>query len=318
MLAHYNYNNLSKEEKCAYKCVKRACVNLEKNLILPYCANIYKVIEAVRWDCPALFYINWLSFFTGVEFLSEAKIKIKIPYLYQRAEIKKLQAKIKQVVEQFKGVKGEFSIALKVHDYLAYRVKYDTKDASFGGFKYRNHNVIGSLVGKSAVCESIARAYQLLLNVLGVDCMTVVGKTKTNGVTDYGLHAWNVVCIANEYYHVDVTWDLAKEVCGDFRTNYAYFLIDDKTAERDHQCKLKFKCSGKQYNIYSLSNRNFTTKAQLSKFLKRAKLRDNYFVNVKDMQTEVVNECVCAVGTEKNVNTKWFIYDTGILYFQYF
>ena len=70
----------------------------------------------------------------------------------------------------------------------------------------------GALVNGKAVCAGYARAYQLLLNRIGVDCITIQGKGEPKkdtilfGVTG-PTHAWNAVKNGTTWLMTDVTWD---------------------------------------------------------------------------------------------------------------
>ena len=318
VLARYYYNNLKPNEKSAYRCIKHALINFKRQIYFPYVSNVYKVIEAVRWDCPHLFYVNWMTVLHKVEFLSDGRIQITVPYLYKKAVIKKMMQQIRSEVAQFKSINNPFTLALKVHDYLVNSVVYDKGDLSFGGFKYRNHNMAGAIIGKSAVCEGIAKAYQFILNLYGVDCMTVVGKTKTNGITDTGLHAWNILSLNGENYQVDVTWDLAKDICGEKRTDYAYFLIDDKTAQIDHEHKLKVVSNGKSQNIYRLTNRYITEEKQLKNFLNDLKTNKGVLARLDGISKQTVDFSVNLYAIKKYKCCQWIQFPTGVLYVKFY
>lgn len=63
----------------------------------------------------------------------------------------------------------------------------------------RYHNAIGALLMPFTVCEGYAKAYQLLLKSVSVECEVVNDAKNT--------HVWNVVIIGGKYYSVDCTFD---------------------------------------------------------------------------------------------------------------
>ena len=68
------------------------------------------------------------------------------------------------------------------------------------------HEAHGVFVDGKAVCEGFARAFQILCEVNGVECVCVFG----DGVTSEGTegHMWNYVKLDNgKWYAVDVTWN---------------------------------------------------------------------------------------------------------------
>lgn len=68
------------------------------------------------------------------------------------------------------------------------------------------HEAHGVFVDGKAVCEGFARAFQILCEVNGVECVCVFG----DGVTSEGTegHMWNYVKLDDgKWYAVDVTWN---------------------------------------------------------------------------------------------------------------
>ena len=61
----------------------------------------------------------------------------------------------------------------------------------------------GGLVNRKGICLGFASTFQLLMDMAGVECITVVGAAE-NSTED---HAWNQVRLDGEWYCVDATWD---------------------------------------------------------------------------------------------------------------
>ena len=61
----------------------------------------------------------------------------------------------------------------------------------------------GGLVNRTAVCLGYATTFQLLCDLAGVECITVVGAAFQSEED----HAWNMVRLDGNWYCVDVTWD---------------------------------------------------------------------------------------------------------------
>ncbi len=60
----------------------------------------------------------------------------------------------------------------------------------------------GSLVEGGSDPEGLALAYKALCDKLGIDCKVVLGEREDDGGKE---HAWNIICIDGDYYHVDVS-----------------------------------------------------------------------------------------------------------------
>ena len=106
--------------------------------------------------------------------------------------------------------------ALVLHNWLIYNGHYD--------FTYSNYAADGVLVKGAGVCQSYAEAYKLLLDKAGIESKVLSGKGHGEG------HAWNLVKIDGQWYHVDCTWDDPNDsgeasVSGWERTYY--FLVND-------------------------------------------------------------------------------------------
>lgn len=99
-----------------------------------------------------------------------------------------------------------------------------------------------------AVCDGFSKAYSLLCNMEGIDCVRVVGYAGTG--SDLGGHAWNKVLvdidptdeIGAAYYLVDITWTELKgssyfeklSTSGEEVTSHEYFLTTDKYVAETH------------------------------------------------------------------------------------
>ena len=96
-----------------------------------------------------------------------------------------------------------FEREVMVHDFLIDHVEYD-KNVDTINLDNNNpdtYTAYGALVNKVSVCEGYARAFQMLLNGLGVECVGVIGESQNQ------MHIWNAVKLDGSWYYVDPTWD---------------------------------------------------------------------------------------------------------------
>ena len=63
----------------------------------------------------------------------------------------------------------------------------------------------GALIEDKSVCAGYGRAYQLLLQAVGIPCLYVTGLADNGYET--GGHAWNLVKLNGYWYYCDPTWD---------------------------------------------------------------------------------------------------------------
>ncbi len=96
----------------------------------------------------------------------------------------------------------------------------------------------GSLVNRQAVCLGFASAFQLLMNMADLECITVVGAA-FESTKD---HAWNMVRLDGVWVCADPTWDIRSSRTTDPEwehwgiDSWAFFNVtSDYMAETDHQ-----------------------------------------------------------------------------------
>ena len=133
----------------------------------------------------------------------------------------------------------DFEKELALHDALVDLGEYDQavydRDTPQG--RPDNTNPYGMLVEGYGICLGYATSFQLLMDLAGVECITVVGAA-FNSSSD---HAWNLVELEGEWYAVDPTWDdpIGAEELPPTMANqvrYEYFNVtSDYLRETDHQ-----------------------------------------------------------------------------------
>ena len=121
---------------------------------------------------------------------------------------------------------SDYEIAKALHDYLTTHNEYDMRLYS-GNLPALSRTSYGALVNRTSVCSGYALAYQHLMEDAGIPCEYVTG------MTTRGSHAWNIVQIGGEWYHVDVTWDDPIPNREGY-VRYDYFLKSDSAISRDH------------------------------------------------------------------------------------
>ena len=117
--------------------------------------------------------------------------------------------------------KSDYEKAKILHDRLC-----DITTYIYGN---NNQNSYGALIEGEAVCNGYARAYQHLLEEVGIEVWYVNGDSYMPGSTTLISHAWNIVKLNGEWYYTDVTWDDQ----GDY-TFYTYFNITREQLNEGH------------------------------------------------------------------------------------
>lgn len=133
----------------------------------------------------------------------------------------------------------DFEKELALHDALVRLGEYDETvyDPATPQGRPDNTNPYGLLVEGYGICLGYATSFQLLMDLAGVECITVVGAS-FGSTSD---HAWNMVRLEGEWYCVDPTWD--DPIGGDTVSphqwdpvHHTYFNVtSDVMRQTDHQ-----------------------------------------------------------------------------------
>ena len=131
---------------------------------------------------------------------------------------------------------SEYDRELAVHDWMVEWASYDSNTLSLlPDFREDpdNGNPYGLLVNGRGICSGYTSTFQLFMDLLGIECITVEG-------TAYGgseAHAWNQVRLDGEWYCVDVTWDdpVASFPVPDWMAHSYFNVTGDYMRRTDHQ-----------------------------------------------------------------------------------
>lgn len=98
----------------------------------------------------------------------------------------------------------DYEKELAVHDWMTAWGLYDPEANSHAPDASPdpdNDNPYGFLIHQVGICRGYASTFQLFMDMLGIECITVPGFSGGDE------HAWNMVRLDGEWYCVDVTWD---------------------------------------------------------------------------------------------------------------
>ena len=180
-------------------------------------SQLKTVFEAVYNDHPELF---WLDTGYSCKYLRSgrcAEITLKFNETADALEQARLafQGAAGNIVAQARGLGSQAEMEKYVHDALMGLVEYDVAAPM-------NQSAYSALVGGRSVCAGYARAFQYIMQELGVPCYYCTGYAGED-------HAWNIVKIDGVYQNVDVTWDDTEE------PTYNYFNKTDRELAATHR-----------------------------------------------------------------------------------
>lgn len=272
---YYYYHQLDDREKSLYKAIYDAVTKYETRIVTNNAhytqKDINKVYLAVLNDNPQFFYFDQRH----LEYRwNQESVEFRLNYLLSEADCRKYAKIVNEKVEkifQYAKLEGksDYEKVRTIHDILSGRVKYayDWFDCDTGMEFLYSHSILGVFCQKKSVCEGIAKAYKLLLNVLGVKCIVVSGKLKSESSSN-GEHAWNIVKIDGKTYHVDPTND----ICNSTReyTNYDYFCLTDKQISISHMGYDGVpKCEDTKYDFFYCNGSDIPNERSLDKYIQK-------------------------------------------------
>lgn len=153
------------------------------------------VFQAVYNDHPELFWLD-TAYFCKYKPNGQC-VEIDLRFNRTALDLESSKAAFNEnanaVLAGAEGLSSDYEKEKAIHDILIDRVSYNMGAEM-------NQSAYSALVNGQTVCAGYARAYQYLLQQLGIPCYYCTGYAGEN-------HAWNIVELEDGYYNVDATWD---------------------------------------------------------------------------------------------------------------
>ena len=150
-------------------------------------------------------------------------------YLFDKGKVKEhqraLSARVEKLVRPVRGM-SDWEKERYIHDFICENVRYDKLKKPY------SHEIIGPLGQGVGVCEGIAKSVKVLCDALGLWCVIAISEANPEAGVKYR-HAWNILKLDGQYYHLDATFDGSLSHDGVVRRDY--FNLDDSRLFRDHQ-----------------------------------------------------------------------------------
>lgn len=273
----FYYENLEDTEKIAYELIAEKIEQMPLKIRIPYLDDegLSRVFEALLYENPEYIFLSDKCKVETNAFGKSYFLPQYIITLSEYAEKLKDLEKIKEIVDiKTHGVSDDFDKEQIIHDYIIEKCEY--VDKTGGDYS----SVYGCLVNGEASCEGYAKAMKYLLDEADVENYIAIGNTTDEDGTSQG-HAWNIVQIDGEYYHVDVTWDDPVE--SSVKNKYAYLNVTDEEITVTHDVEERFlgKCTSTEHNYYVNNSIYFTAfdsttrNAIVSEIVKQANRKNN-------------------------------------------
>ena len=287
--ATFHYDKLTKNQKIIYSNIamsvkelnsKRKLVNYSETDETTIKQDISIAINSFLKDHPEVFYIKPSYSIISERYLTNTVTYIEIFYTVENME--ELNTKILAIKDSLKEydtkLTDKFEIERFLHDKLATQVK-NYKNNIDDSIPDVYHSIEGSLLKKEAVCDGISKAMQLLLDRNNIESILIEGKLEDVA------HAWLLVNIYDQWYHLDVTSD--KYVKNDFKYTIApahtYFNVTTDFIKTTHSINNEENypiCDSNTYNYFNYLDYSITEKDNFEYKLKKIveKQKDNNYL----------------------------------------
>lgn len=249
------------------------------------------------------------------------KYKFKFTYTLTAEQQSFVSSEVNRIVGQI--IKPSMSDAEKVvaiHDYIVKNTNYKlvnsngvTTHSAYSLFKYG-----------TGVCQAYAMAAYEMLKKAGLEVHYVTGTG--NGA----YHAWNLVKVDGEWFHLDTTFDDPTVTYTDYPniknfTSYKYFLISDRDIKKDHTIDTNYRTYPKatsdrfkavhaaEYKLMNYNSLKYTLSTSTANQYVYAIDKDNNYsivrfnLNQKPVTKEVIYKSSRALNVAATANDVFFI-----------
>ncbi len=168
---------------------------------------------------------------------NEGEVNLKITKLYSKEEIKKINQKVENIINENinSSMNDEEKIKI-IHDYIINNTKYDSLKNDTGESEYKSNTAYGALIEHYAVCGGYSDAMEIFLNKFNIKNFKIASQT----------HVWNAVYLNNKWLHLDLTWDDPVASDGNDYLLHSFFLIDTTNLKKQDTTNHEFDT-----NVYS-------------------------------------------------------------------
>lgn len=126
---------------------------------------------------------------------------------------------------------SDYEKEVAVYDWMMRNISYDWSHADVLAQTDRaSYTPYGGLVDGLASCLGVSTTFQLLMDMAGVECITVTGAAHSSAED----HAWNMVRLNGAWYCIDATWDINNWEVGGRAWRY-FNVTSSYMARTNHQ-----------------------------------------------------------------------------------
>ena len=163
--------------------------------------EMYQALNAYKNDHPEVFWLKNSFVYYDLDEVTYITYEFTTTEKELIEEKQRFNSVIDSILRDAPMYSSEYERELYANNYLIDNCVYDEEAADDHEVIAHENDAYGAIVDGKAVCEGYSRAFQLLCNKMGLDCVCIAG------IADEIGHEWNCVKVDGEWYQVDVTWN---------------------------------------------------------------------------------------------------------------
>lgn len=270
-------------------------VNLTSKFLFKNSNDIFEILEVISYNNPKVMYYTGAKYTFG---------NLELFYSKPKADIVKHQRAIENVKKEFlnnhiNSHMSDYEKVIKIHDFIINKGEYDKRLLKHEEVPPESYSSYGILFLGVGVCESYAKSMKYLLDGSGIKSQVVVGESMGEN------HAWNLVELDNEYYHIDSTWDDPISDNGESILRYNFFNLNDEEMSVTHEWNKEEypEANGKKYNYFLYNDLVVMGEMQLENQIEKALLKgeNTYTGKLLNFNEDIeIKELIERIGHKHN------------------
>ncbi|WNS42963.1 transglutaminase domain-containing protein [Paenibacillus sp. MMS20-IR301] len=188
-------------------------------------SQVQSAIDEAMGSDPYLYYIIDSYAFSYRGSARSANVTVQMEYRETLQQTAYVNKQVKLILQELitPGMNKHQQVKV-IHDWVVQQLKYD--------MTYQRYTAYEGLQTGSAVCQGYSLlTYKLLLGA-GIPNKIVEGTARPEGGVTQS-HAWNLVQLDGQWYHLDTTWD-DPEPSPEGGISTVYYMRTDDQMRRDH------------------------------------------------------------------------------------
>lgn len=207
----YCYEQLNMAEQMAYEAIQDCLTHLISRWNSgSFSQNtIQKAYNCFLMDHPEVYWSKNPTYIKSFVNNVETGHHLEFSYSMDAAQIQKTNSEIEMalydIIAQLPSLDASYETVKGLYDWMMLNCTYDELNL--------DQSMYSVMVNHSGVCASLSKAFQFIMQCLGIPCTVVNGRieqsyTFQSQSSDLG-HEWNMVCLDGKWYHVDITSGLS-------------------------------------------------------------------------------------------------------------